>query len=245
MLFLMLWSYKSSITRTLWEQLLANIWSILILNNFLLFIYKIYFITEIIFPGILVLKMNACIFGIKKKFPDVENISTLQLEEWVNLADGDNSSVIILDTREKEEYDISHLKSARHILPSITDNELQTQILNLVKQCKNFQDITSVSQVEENISQEEEKRDNGKCKIVAYCSLGYRSSEIIRRINTILKKDNLTLAVDAYNLEGSIFKWANENRLIVGKNDKKTEFVHPYNLAFGTFLMSHLRKYPS
>ena len=44
-----------------------------------------------------------------------------------------------------------------------------------------------------------------------------------------------------YNLEGSIFKWANENRPIVNGDDKPTHLVHPYNSFFGKLLESSRR----
>ena len=56
--------------------------------------------------------------------------------------------------------------------------------------------------------------------IVAYCSVGYRSSAIARRLQGLGYQN-------VFNLEGSIFKWVNENRPIyVG--GKQTTKVHPY-----------------
>lgn len=39
-----------------------------------------------------------------------------------------------------------------------------------------------------------------------------------------------------YNLEGSIFKWVNENRPIIDSDGAPTQFVHPYNAFFGKLL---------
>ena len=36
-----------------------------------------------------------------------------------------------------------------------------------------------------------------------------------------------------YNLEGSIFKWANETRTIVDVKGQPTKFVHPYSRLWG------------
>lgn len=44
-----------------------------------------------------------------------------------------------------------------------------------------------------------------------------------------------------YNLEGSLFKWANENRPIVDRNGAITEKVHPYNSVWGKLLYSYKR----
>ena len=48
---------------------------------------------------------------------------------------------------------------------------------------------------------------------------------------------------DVYNLEGSIFQWANENReLVTGNNNKKAEKVHTYNKLWGLLLNDETRK---
>lgn len=48
-------------------------------------------------------------------------------------------------------------------------------------------------------------------------------------------------AVHVYNLEGSIFKWANENRPMVDVKDKATIYAHPYNAVFQHLLRKELR----
>jgi len=64
--------------------------------------------------------------------------------------------------------------------------------------------------------------------VVAYCSVGYRSSALAER----LRKAGV-LAV--YNLEGSIFQWANEGGpLEAGGRSAVT--VHPYNKTYGKLL---------
>ena len=57
--------------------------------------------------------------------------------------------------------------------------------------------------------------------IIVYCSVGYRSSELA---NILLKKG----FTKVYNLEGSIFKWANEGREIY-QGDQLVNTVHPFN----------------
>ena len=56
--------------------------------------------------------------------------------------------------------------------------------------------------------------------LVLYCSVGYRSSALARRL---LKAGR----TDVFNLEGSIFQWANEGRPLVGGNGAATQ-IHPY-----------------
>ena len=69
--------------------------------------------------------------------------------------------------------------------------------------------------------------------VVVYCSVGYRSSELARR----LMKSGVT---NVFNLEGSIFQWANEGRALTGTNGPATA-VHPYSERWGALLKPALR----
>ena len=84
--------------------------------------------------------------------------------------------------------------------------------------------------------------------IVAYCSIGYRSSKMAQKISQELEKmkenENLDTTIKVYNLEGSIFKWANEKRTLVDCENKETRYCHPYNIVWGKLLEYDLRKYP-
>ncbi len=57
--------------------------------------------------------------------------------------------------------------------------------------------------------------------IVVYCSVGYRSSELANK----LQEKGFT---EVYNLEGSMFKWANEGREIY-QGEQMVRTVHPFN----------------
>lgn len=64
--------------------------------------------------------------------------------------------------------------------------------------------------------------------VVVYCSAGYRSARFARRL--------LAAGVTpVYNLEGSIFAWANEGRELNSARGT-TPWVHPYNALFGALL---------
>jgi len=71
--------------------------------------------------------------------------------------------------------------------------------------------------------------------VVVYCSVGYRSSAMAQR----LANDGVT---NVFNLEGSIFQWANEGRPLV-KNEpaEAARKVHPYNKRYGVLLKAPLR----
>jgi len=63
---------------------------------------------------------------------------------------------------------------------------------------------------------------------VAYCSVGYRSSELV---SELIQQD----VQDVYNLEGSLFKWANERRPLAGSQGADLK-VHPFDAKWGTLL---------
>ena len=68
--------------------------------------------------------------------------------------------------------------------------------------------------------------------IVTYCSVGYRSGAFAQK----LRAAGYTNVV---NLEGSIFRWANEGRPVY-RGSQKVEQVHPFNGTWGLLLQ---RKY--
>lgn len=69
--------------------------------------------------------------------------------------------------------------------------------------------------------------------IVVYCSVGYRSASVAQQLEQ-------AGFYRIYNLEGSIFQWANEERPVY-KNNQLTLLVHPYNARWGKLLKSRHR----
>lgn len=64
--------------------------------------------------------------------------------------------------------------------------------------------------------------------IVVYCSVGYRSAVLAKKLRE-------AGFVDVKNLEGSIFAWANQGRPLVNKYGF-TNGVHPFNSRWGRYL---------
>lgn len=64
--------------------------------------------------------------------------------------------------------------------------------------------------------------------IIVYCSVGYRSARIASR----LQSQGFS---NVANLEGSIFRWANEGRTVV-RDDSTVHAVHPYDATWGRLL---------
>ncbi len=71
--------------------------------------------------------------------------------------------------------------------------------------------------------------------IVAYCSVGYRSSAIVERLMDL----GYTAA---WNLEGSIFEWANMGYPVV-RDGREVRQVHPYDRQWQRLLDIDLRAY--
>lgn len=69
--------------------------------------------------------------------------------------------------------------------------------------------------------------------VVVYCSVGYRSSQMTEN----LQKEGLT---NVFNLDGSIFQWANEGRPLE-RAGKPAKQVHPYNKSMSKLLREDLR----
>ncbi|QDU98402.1 rhodanese-like domain-containing protein [Lignipirellula cremea] len=68
--------------------------------------------------------------------------------------------------------------------------------------------------------------------IVAYCSVGYRSSQLAEE----LQQHGYG---NTFNLEGSLFQWANEHRPLY-QNERRVEQAHPYDARWGVLLEAEL-----
>lgn len=64
--------------------------------------------------------------------------------------------------------------------------------------------------------------------IVVYCSVGYRSAKLAQKLQQSGYEQ-------VFNLEGSIFKWANEGRSVY-RDNQIVQQVHPYNQFWQWFL---------
>ncbi len=114
------------------------------------------------------------------------------------LSDPKRDSIFLIDARANKEFQVSHISGAKNI-PYNSKDPL-----------KYLTDI---------------KPDN---PIVVYCSVGYRSSILARKLQTLGFKE-------VHNLEGSIFKWANEEKPLV-QGQITAHKVHPYNAHWGSLL---------
>jgi len=68
-----------------------------------------------------------------------------------------------------------------------------------------------------------------KTKIIVYCSVGYRSEKITKKLNKMGYKD-------VSNLYGGIFEWVNQGNKVYDNKGKTTTKVHTYNKAWSKWL---------
>jgi len=130
------------------------------------------------------------------KFDDIHHITTAELAAQMK----SENPPAILDIRELEEYETSHLPNARHLLPQSSDAQIK-ELLSVIPTNR---------------------------PLVLYCSVGYRSSNMARKLKS-LGRDNVS------NLEGSIFAWA-----VDGHSLKPKRQVHPYNWFGGRLISDEL-----
>lgn len=78
------------------------------------------------------------------------------------------------------------------------------------------------------------KQHGEKPIVVVYCSVGYRSSRLAQE----LRDDGVE---DVVNLEGSLFKWANEGRPVY-RGSEQVLPVHPFDEDWGELL--HPSRHP-
>ena len=136
--------------------------------------------------------MNFVLSYLRRQFPDTPTINTIETEEILE----NNDNILILDVRKAEEYNVSKISSAQNLNFKCSDTELKEILTNF----------------------------NNETQIINYCSLGYRSAIMTNRIREMVENDS-SISIDkdkVFNLEGSIFKWANENRPLIDPDGQTT-----------------------
>lgn len=115
------------------------------------------------------------------------------------------NEVVFLDAREKNEYNVSHIKNAKWI----GYNTFDTNKLKGISKNK---------------------------KIIIYCSVGYRSEKITKKLNKLGYKN-------VSNLYGGIFEWVNQGNKVYNNQGKPTLKVHTYNKTWSKWLNRGVKVY--
>lgn len=112
--------------------------------------------------------------------------------------------VLIIDVREPGEYAVSHIPGARRVSPEMTPAAFERRF---------------------------RKEIEGR-KVVLYCSVGVRSTNLASRIRESALKAGATSIT---NLTGGIFGWHNEDRPLTSTAGP-TDLIHPYNRFWSTLI---------
>ena len=161
--------------------------------------------------------LDVIIDNVRDKYPKVDHIP---IERWSELSKIELNDWLIVDVRQTEEYQKSHIADAILVSPDISVEEFN----NVITQY---------------FSSKKKKPGN----ILFYCSVGYRSSALINRLQKSIRSFQ---DLDLYNLEGGIFSWANNGFLVSIKDEQgnnipieggsPADVIHPYNWLWGRLL---------
>jgi rhodanese-related sulfurtransferase len=107
------------------------------------------------------------------------------------------ADVVLLDARTDAEFGVSRIPGAQRVDPRMSAKQFQSMFGANVKDKK----------------------------VVVYCAVGGRSSDLASRIDVAAKEAG---AAGVFNLEGGIFRWHNEKRALEGPSGA-TDEVHPFS----------------
>lgn len=170
---------------------------------------------------------------IRTTFPSVTQLSTAGLQEMLDKPP-DELKVLLFDVREPEEQAVSRIAGAVSVSPQVhKDADSVRGILPAgTAQLPTNDGGSSSSSHGADLEAEE-------VAIVCYCSVGYRSSQLASAICKAAPE----WKGRTFNLEGSIFRWANEGRPVVDSNGSEVLRVHPFSSVWGKALNASLRHY--
>lgn len=181
-----------------------------------------------------------------RTFPDVQVITTYQLgnilanlEKNGRSPENEHAETLLLDIREKAEFKVSHIAGANFI------NFLDPYSRQFGEA------IDAIGKIARNTS------SNPKLNVYIYCAVGIRASLFTRGLTKYLKRmqvefgssvdplnqradDDDTLPytkLDFHVLEGSIYKWALEDRPLVDSQGIQTHLVHRCSKLWGLMFL--------
>ena len=81
--------------------------------------------------------------------------------------------------------------------------------------------------------------------VVCYCAIGWRASIMATRLLDELEKpenQDIKSSLELYNLEGAIFKWANERKNLFDPDGNDTDMIHTFTRLKGMLVDKELRR---
>jgi rhodanese-related sulfurtransferase len=162
--------------------------------------------------------------SVRRWFPSIRHMPAIELAARLAAvhagAGGAHSTsgaqLLLLDVREPAEFSVSHIPGAVNVCPS---------------------PHTSHDAVRAIVSSAMAQSDTSE--VVCYCSVGVRSSQLALAISTV--EPSWTHRI--HNLDGSIFRWANQGRQLVDNAGQPTATVHPYSSLWGRLVRPDLHSW--
>lgn len=129
-----------------------------------------------------------------------EDVAFLSIEDFKKL---NKQNLYVLDVREEEEFEVSHIKNGRHVGYIWFD-------------MRKVYDIPL------------------DAKIVVYCSVGFRSEKIAKKLVDYGYKN-------VFNLYGGIFEWVNQGNPVYTSKGVQTSVIHTYNKEWAPWVNRGMR----
>lgn len=188
-----------------------------ILNIFSINILNILSIRQIAWTLALVVLVHPYVYAtdfaklnskLRAKFTDIAIMSVDDAYQIIHQNKGGEADkfALILDARTAKEFAVSHIQGAMNT----PDADAAINLLS-------------------------NSGANKNARILIYCSLGYRSGDLVRK----LKQQGYTGLI---NMEGSLFEWVEKDYPVYQAGTLVTK-VHPYNLWWGKNLRQDYRSY--
>ncbi|XP_073258506.1 uncharacterized protein [Porites lutea] len=168
--------------------------------------------------------LRIIIGALKRAYPRVPVMTTDELQHLMKKTASQSGyrKLVLLDTRGENEFRVSRLANAIHLDPEETD---LTKVMKMI--------------------QKEAGTTQGPMAVVCYCAIGWRASIMSQRLLDELEKpenQDIKSSLEVYNLEGAIFKWANERKDLVDPDGNDTDSVHTFTRLKGMLVDKELRR---
>ncbi len=146
-----------------------------------------------------------------------------------------SASVFLIDVRTAEEFEVSRIPGAILFDLAVLEQQAKTQ--------KSGADIAQQAwqALFRNIEQAQARHPEKPLHVVAYCSVGWRSSAFVRELK---QKHPFMQTTQLYNLKGSIFRWSEQGYALENARGR-TEMVHGYAQPWAQLLPKEKRVLPN
>ncbi|MCE2680346.1 MAG: hypothetical protein LW629_07830 [Burkholderiales bacterium] len=146
-----------------------------------------------------------------------------------------SAPVFLIDVRTAEEFEVSRIPGAVLFDLAALEQRVKTQ--------KSGADIAQQTWqgLYQSIEQAQARQPEKPLHVVAYCSVGWRSSAFIRELK---QKHPFVQTTQLFNLKGSIFRWSEQGYALENASGR-TQWVHGYAQPWAQLLPKQKRVLPN